>query len=291
ALVLLCIVSFPATVTAADECQPITWEASDKRRAVAADPTSSKAARPTFTNSVPKKDKYEPGDVNCRDWGKTYKTVNYYSCKKMALKYGIDIEFFFKLNPILDPDCEDITPYTQYCIAGFIEPKRAFDGHCGPKHANATCVGTGKACCNSETWTCGNSDEDCAPGVCYEGLCPGHVVYTTDGKCGQDHGMRVCAGKWGECCNNHGECGTGPDYCSQGKCQLGQCTNANTTTVEDQPNFPWLVGNTTDGTCGGRKGYTCDVVYGNCCNKNGYCGSLPADCGKRCQSKFGKCGS
>lgn len=80
--------------------------------------------------------------------------------------------------------------------------------------------------------------EGCAPGVCYEGLCPGHAVYTTDGKCDQDHGMRVCAGKWGECCNNHGECGTGPDYCSQGKCQLGQCTNANTTTVEDQPDFP-----------------------------------------------------
>lgn len=48
----------------------------------------------------------------------TYKTVNYYSCKKMAFKDGIDIELFFKLNPILDPDCEDIKPYTQYCIAG-----------------------------------------------------------------------------------------------------------------------------------------------------------------------------
>jgi hypothetical protein len=36
------------------------------------------------------------------------------------------------------------------------EPLRAWDGLCGPDH-NATCLGTGKQCCNSKTWTCGDS--------------------------------------------------------------------------------------------------------------------------------------
>jgi hypothetical protein len=117
ALILLCIASFPATAVA-DECQPYTWEPMNKRRAVSADPSSTKPPSPTFTFAVPKISKHKPGDLNCRNWGKTYKTVNYYSCKKLALQFGIDVEEFFKLNPTLDPDCENITPYTMYCVAG-----------------------------------------------------------------------------------------------------------------------------------------------------------------------------
>lgn len=39
-----------------------------------------------------------------------------------------------------------------------IEPVRAYDGLCGPYHNDATCVGTAKGCCNSETWTCGDTE-------------------------------------------------------------------------------------------------------------------------------------
>ncbi|TKW50655.1 hypothetical protein CTA1_12995 [Colletotrichum tanaceti] len=36
--------------------------------------------------------------------------------------------------------------------------------------------------------------------------------------------MRQCAGKWGDCCSMDGECGSGPDFCGTGKCQMGNCT-------------------------------------------------------------------
>lgn len=55
--------------------------------------------------------------------------------------------------------------------------------------------------------------EDCAPGTCYEGYCLGDTVYSTDGTCGYQHGGRLCAGKWGDCCNMDGKiimCATKP---------------------------------------------------------------------------------
>ena len=62
------------------------------------------------------------------------------------------------------------------------------------------------------------SSEDCAAGICYEGDCPGHKIYTADVKCGKDHGMRVYAGKWGDFCSRDGVCGTGPGYCDEQNC-------------------------------------------------------------------------
>jgi hypothetical protein len=120
-----------------------------------------------------------------------------------------------------------------------------------------------------------NIRADCADGTCYEGACAGDSVFTTNGQCGSQHGYKQCAGVWGDCCNAAGQCGTGPSFCGYGVCQLGNCT------IPAAPSGPpsWLNGNTTDGTCGGTNSYTCNVVYGNCCNKNGMCGSLPSDCG------------
>jgi hypothetical protein len=120
-----------------------------------------------------------------------------------------------------------------------------------------------------------NIRADCADGTCYEGACAGDSVFTTNGQCGSQHGYKQCAGVWGDCCNAAGKCGTGPSFCGYGVCQLGNCT------IPAAPSGPpsWLNGNTTDGTCGGTNSYTCNVVFGNCCNKNGMCGSLPSDCG------------
>ena len=38
-------------------------------------------------------------------------------------------------------------------------------------------------------------------------------------------------------------------------------------------------GTTPDGSCGGSQGYTCGVLYGNCCGKDNKCGSTMSECG------------
>ncbi|KAH6712367.1 hypothetical protein BKA61DRAFT_736786 [Leptodontidium sp. MPI-SDFR-AT-0119] len=95
-------------------------------------------------------------------------------------------------------------------------------------------------------------------------------------------------GNGGDCCNMSGKCGTGASFCGKEVCLWGNCQRPVIT-----PSLPpWLsTGNTTDGTCGGPKSMTCNVVYGNCCNKSGFCGSLPSDCGTGCQPKWGNCTS
>ncbi|CAG8953945.1 hypothetical protein HYFRA_00010906 [Hymenoscyphus fraxineus] len=121
---------------------------------------------------------------------------------------------FFLLNPDLDPYCGNIQADTDYCVRGFIEPLRGFDGLCGPPNKNATCRGTRLQCCNANTFTCGGSLEDCADGTCYEGACAGDKVFTTNGDCDRDHGYKMCAGVWGDCCNDAGRCGSGPSFCA-----------------------------------------------------------------------------
>ncbi|KZL86484.1 chitin recognition protein [Colletotrichum incanum] len=47
-----------------------------------------------------------------------------------------------------------------------------------------------------------------------------------------------------------------------------------------------------DATCGAAAGKTCQgSTFGNCCSKNGWCGSTASYCGTGCQSKYGTCGS
>lgn len=118
---------------------------------------------------------------------------------------------------------------------------------------------------------------DCAPGTCYEGSCLGDKVYSTDGTCGVQHGRRRCAGKWGDCCNLDGKCGSGTDFCGWMKCQSGNCIIPRSASW--RPSRPLLSGNTTDGTCGGKDDYVCNEVFGLCCNKSGRCGGGPSDCG------------
>ncbi|KAL2193158.1 hypothetical protein P885DRAFT_81433 [Corynascus similis CBS 632.67] len=111
----------------ADDCQPATWNA--KRWEGAYNPKALKRTNGTMS---------------------TRTTL-------MATKYGITVDFFFTLNPTLELDCSNIQPKTEYCVDGFIEPVRAMDQLCGPSNGHATCFGTAYQCCNSETWTCGNS--------------------------------------------------------------------------------------------------------------------------------------
>ncbi|KAH7376591.1 hypothetical protein B0T11DRAFT_324474 [Plectosphaerella cucumerina] len=179
---LLLGASLLCSTAVADECQAVTWENAQRRDL----PSNTQAAiRPAATRNVPSKSRLEAGDVNCRFWDQTYEQVNYYFCQRMATANDIDVETFFKLNPQVDRDCTKVRPYTKYCVEGFLEPLKALDGKCGPLHKNATCIGSGHGdCCNSETWRCGDSDDDCAIGTCFEGTCWGHQIYTTDGTCG-----------------------------------------------------------------------------------------------------------
>ena len=161
----------------ADDCQPATWNA--KRWEGAYNPKAVKrtngtmSTRTTLVTTVDTE--IQPGDVNCRYSATTSATVNYYTCTQMATKYGITVDGFFTLNPTLELDCSNIQPKTEYCVDGcklplsqdvvasarltrtVIEPVRATDQLCGPPNGNATCLGTAYQCCNSETWTCGNS--------------------------------------------------------------------------------------------------------------------------------------
>ncbi|PKS06189.1 hypothetical protein jhhlp_007506 [Lomentospora prolificans] len=171
------------------------------------------------------------GEINCLDFDFVYADAHPRKCHALAFDNNISIEQFLALNPILAGTCWNLRPWHVYCTQGFVEPLRAYDGRCGPPHNNATCLGSGRGeCCNAETWTCGDSaiwsliSEDCAPGTCYEGNCPGHMVYTTDGKCSPDPRVAgACAGKWGQCCNLEGKCGTGEGYCDDKHCWTGEC--------------------------------------------------------------------
>ncbi|OHE94308.1 hypothetical protein CORC01_10355 [Colletotrichum orchidophilum] len=205
---------------AADECQPYTWSKAGMPTVVVGE---LPRATPTLIQEQALSERAE-GDVVCRAWDTTEYEVNYYSCKEMADFWFADIDFFFTLNPGLERDCSNIQPNTEYCTDGWIEPLRDPEGRCGPQFGNASCAYGSLPCCNSQTWKCGETYEDCAPGTCYEGLCPGDAVWSSDGTCGTGHGNRQCAGKWGDCCNQDGRCGTGPDFCGKDVCQMGNCT-------------------------------------------------------------------
>lgn len=100
-------------VEAADECQPHTW----KKRGLEATSSLTAQYTPKFTPSAFQK-RAEPGEINCRNWGNTYSTVNYYTCTELSNKYDIDVEHFFMLNPELTLDCKNIKPNTAYCVSG-----------------------------------------------------------------------------------------------------------------------------------------------------------------------------
>lgn len=118
------------------------------------------------------------------------------------------------------------------------------NGFFRPQHGNTSCRGTEKQCCNSATWTCGDTTEDCQAGTCYEGQCVGFPSeFSLNGKCGTQNGNKLC-GKWGACCSKAGVCGTGNDFCAVDKCQSGQCVMPAGPTAK----LPWQMGNTTDGS-------------------------------------------
>jgi hypothetical protein len=107
------------TVNASNQCQPATWSKANLRRAVTTSTTTSNATTTTSNiTSIISTGNVQPGQINCRYSASTYSDVNYYTCTRLADRYGITVQAFFTLNPELDLDCSNIQPNSEYCVAG-----------------------------------------------------------------------------------------------------------------------------------------------------------------------------
>lgn len=115
---ILANILFPTLLAAATTqegtggCKPSTWEPESGSR-----PDATRKPRPRPTRSVPRRMMLEAGDVNCRYWAQTYEHVDSLTCQEMADQYT-DINTFYELNPILESDCKNIRPFTEYCVGG-----------------------------------------------------------------------------------------------------------------------------------------------------------------------------
>ncbi|KAF2742347.1 carbohydrate-binding module family 18 protein [Sporormia fimetaria CBS 119925] len=230
-------------------------------------------------------------EVRCRYNVTAPTPVTYYSCTEIANKQGISLDHFFLLNPLLDPDYTSIESGKAYCVSGTVVPTTT-DGTCKPDQY-VSCLGyAGGQCCNSTTWKCGNTQQDCRAGTCAHGLCDveNPSSYSLDGKCGPASGNKQCGGKWGNCCGKSNTCGTGTSFCGVGNCLYGNCTLPPPETTPQPEIPPWYFGNTTDGTCGPANDYqVCNVMYGFCCASTGKCGMGAQFCGDVCQPGYGNC--
>lgn len=126
---------------------------------------------------------------------------------------------------------------------------------------------------------------------------------TTDATCGGANGYTCLGSTFGNCCSSAGYCGSTTAYCGTG-CQsaFGNCGSnsapvssakaTSTAASAPAPSASSAKKVSTDATCGGANGYTCQgSTFGNCCSSAGYCGSTTAYCGTGCQSGFGTCGT
>jgi len=151
---------------------------------------------------------------------------------------------------------------------------------------------------------------------------------TPDATCGGTNGYTCIGGGFGNCCSSAGWCGSTTDYCGTG-CQsaFGNCgsnggassssnapvstpkpSSSNAPVSTPQPSSSKAPSSTpkasstqpatptstkkvsTDGTCAGRQGFTCQgSSFGNCCSQYGWCGSTTDYCKTGCQASFGTC--
>ncbi|KAN0103372.1 family 4 carbohydrate esterase [Hyaloscypha variabilis] len=128
---------------------------------------------------------------------------------------------------------------------------------------------------------------------------------STDGTCGT---TITCIGStFGNCCSQYGYCGSTSAYCGTGCNPVGgTCGSASSSTSTKVTTTTTIKSTTTstkssaspsstkkvstDGTCAGTEGFTCQgSTYGNCCSQYSYCGSTSAYCSTGCQSGFGTC--
>ncbi|KAK1911449.1 hypothetical protein P3342_012750 [Pyrenophora teres f. teres] len=116
--ILLMLLFQGHSVIAKDECQPITWNKNSNkiRAATSIAPTST----PSVVSNVSEITILDvsPGEINCRSWFDTGKSVNYYTCTQISNMFEISTDQFFALNPEIKADCSNIMPLTTYCVDG-----------------------------------------------------------------------------------------------------------------------------------------------------------------------------
>lgn len=204
--------------------------------------------------------------------------------------------------------------------------KVSTDATCGGTNGY-TCQGSTFGNCCSSSGYCGTTEAYCGTG-CQNtfGVCgsnsavpspkasstkassPAPVAsstkkVSTDATCGGVNGYTCQGSTFGNCCSSSGYCGSTTAYCGTG-CQtgFGTCTGANPVTTPKASSTKKVATPTptpskaatkkpsTDGTCGGAKGFTCTAsAFGKCCSQYGYCGSTTAHCGTGCNKTFGTC--
>lgn len=111
----LSLLSWPLGVVGKNDCQPTTWPDPPERRHASRNVDMSKAAMPRHIASR-EESTPQPGDINCRGWGRTYDDAGYYTCTELSYNWGISLAWFFQTNPTLLPDCSNIEPNTFYCV-------------------------------------------------------------------------------------------------------------------------------------------------------------------------------
>ncbi|RYP08248.1 hypothetical protein DL764_001982 [Monosporascus ibericus] len=106
---------------------------------------------------------------------------------------------------------------------------------------------------------------------------------SVEGNCGG--GITCFGSEFGDCCSQHGWCGSTAAYCGEG-CQsaFGTCDGGSGGGGGGGGGAPV----SEDGSCGGADGVTCvGSEFGNCCSQYGWCGSSVDHCGTGCQPEFG----
>jgi len=107
--------------SATGPCKPYTWANPTSLSSGGPSPTTIITSEtPTATPAVPWKSGsvIQEGDINCRYPAETRESVDEQTCARLAERYGISLERFYLLNPILRGDCKNVKPWTGYCVRG-----------------------------------------------------------------------------------------------------------------------------------------------------------------------------
>ncbi|KAL6707064.1 hypothetical protein ACN47E_004816 [Coniothyrium glycines] len=124
---------------------------------------------------------------------------------------------------------------------------------------------------------------------------------STDGSCGGTKGYTCLGSSYGTCCSQYGWCGTSTAHCGAGcntNSVFGTCTSSSvvssvrSSAAAATSTAAVVKKASTDGSCGGTKGFTCTgSTFGTCCSQYGWCGSTLSYCrvSSGCQSGFGRC--
>jgi hypothetical protein len=117
-LILVLFLYLPI-VTSSDGCKPVTWSNGEDGESAAKSQRDNNGTMPIPRyQTLISTGNITAGEINCRYSATTSNDVDGDTCAQLATKYGIAKDKFFVLNPTVNPDCSNIEPDTEYCVAG-----------------------------------------------------------------------------------------------------------------------------------------------------------------------------